>query len=373
MKNTWSKEKAWEWYDSRPWLRGCNYLQSDCVNFTEQWQEMDCEEKLETADRELKLAAETGMNTVRIFVDFLVWSQQHDGFMERFDRFLSIAWKHGISCMVCLANDCLPPVDSRFSTPHLGPQRCDIGYHGGMSTSIFQHEFTAEGGKIGHSYLDVPETEAKYYEMVREIIEKYRDDERVLVWDLFNEAGNNNRQDITIPHVKRIFEIADGIRPSQPVTACAWRGYEYDRLTEVEQFVLNNSDIITYHQYASYEENICAIKEYQRFGRPLMNTEWMARVLGSSVQELFPLFYLEKIGCYNWGFVAGKMQTFEPWMGLWEDYRKNPDLPYDFTKWFHDLYRPSLNPYDPKEIIILKKYAEKAEQDFVRGEHHGRR
>lgn len=93
----------------------------------------------------------------------------------------------------------------------------------------------------------------------------------------------------------------------------------------------------------------------------------------ASIQELFPLFYLEKIGCYNWGFVAGKMQTFEPWMGLWEDYRKNPDLPYDFTKWFHDLYRPSLNPYDPKEIIILKKYAEKAEQDFVRGEHHGRR
>ena len=28
----WSKERAWEWYNSRPWIRGCNYMSADCVN-----------------------------------------------------------------------------------------------------------------------------------------------------------------------------------------------------------------------------------------------------------------------------------------------------------------------------------------------------
>lgn len=32
----WSKDKIWSWYNERPWIRGCNYVPSDCVNFVEQ-------------------------------------------------------------------------------------------------------------------------------------------------------------------------------------------------------------------------------------------------------------------------------------------------------------------------------------------------
>ena len=37
--NPWTKERAWEWYRSRPWIRGCNFMGSDCVNRIDQWQE----------------------------------------------------------------------------------------------------------------------------------------------------------------------------------------------------------------------------------------------------------------------------------------------------------------------------------------------
>ena len=47
----WSRQRAWDWYNSRPWIRGCNYMGSDCVNRIDQWQEWHFEEKLETADR----------------------------------------------------------------------------------------------------------------------------------------------------------------------------------------------------------------------------------------------------------------------------------------------------------------------------------
>ena len=42
----WSEEKAWEWYNSHPWIRGCNYMSADCINRVDQWQELHFEERL---------------------------------------------------------------------------------------------------------------------------------------------------------------------------------------------------------------------------------------------------------------------------------------------------------------------------------------
>ena len=37
---------------------------------------------------------------------------------------------------------------------------------------------------------------------------------------------------------------------------------------------------------------------------------------------------------------------------------------YDFTQWRHELFRPNLRPYDPKELRVMKKYFEKADERF---------
>ena len=101
------------------------------------------------------------------------------------------------------------------------------------------------------------------------------------------------------------------------------------------------------------------------YGRPLVNTEWLHRIYHNNVQEIFPLFYLEKIGSYNWGFVAGLYQTYEPWEGIWQrvDSGQVPDS-WDFTKWQHDLMRPNLRPYDPKEINIIKTFCQLADEKY---------
>ena len=169
-----------------------------------------------------------------------------------------------------------------------------------------------------------------------------------------------------MPNLKEIFEIIRKINPSQPLTAETWTlgKKEINELPEVEQFALENSDIISYHSYDDYVTNVKLIKTLKKLGRPLINSEWLARCLDNSVFELFPLFYLEKIGCYNWGFVAGKYQTYEPWNNVWERYEKDPNIKWDFTKWFHDLYRPSHRPYDPKEIELIKYFTKLADEDF---------
>lgn len=361
----WSKERIWQWYDSRPWMRGCNYMSADCANRVDQWQALGFEERLKTTDEELALAAKTGFNTIRIILEYVVWKEEHDSFLERFDRYLDVCAKHGISCMVVLANDCMPPKSPVWRMPYIGEQQFDWGYHGGKKVS--QHGHHTEPAP--HFYLDDPESREDYFRMVREMVTRYKDDPRICVWDVYNEPGNSRRDSITMPNVKALFELIREIDPSQPLTAAVWRtpSSECEPFSAVEQYILEQSDIISFHSYSSYESNIRLIKRLKKEGRPLMNTEWLGRIFGNRVFELFPLFYLEKIACFNWGFVAGKYQTYEPWEGTWQNYEKGlvPDV--DFTKWFHDLYRPNHRPYDPKEIELIQRFCAYADEDFARG------
>ena len=359
MENKWSKEKIWKWYNSRPWIRGCNYMSADCANRIDQWQEYGFEERFKTTEEEFKLLKETGFNSIRIIIEFLVWKEEHDSFLKRFDRYLDLCEKYGITCMVVLANDCMRPKGLEIST--LGEQKYDLGYHGGRKLS--QH---GNLGGMGHHYLDEEENRSLYLKMIEEIVTRYKDDKRIIIWNVYNEVGNSKRTDVTLPNLKEIFSIIRKINPSQPLTAETWTlgKKEINELPEVEQFALENSDITSFHSYDDYVTNVKLIKTLKELGRPLINSEWLARCLDNSVFELFPLFYLEKIGCYNWGFVAGKYQTYEPWNSVWERYEKDPNIKWDFTKWFHDLYRPNHRPYDPKEIELIKYFTSLADEDF---------
>lgn len=80
----------------------------------------------------------------------------------------------------------------------LGEQHVDWGYHGGRKIS--QHgQF--EG--CGYSLLDDPELAEEHYEWVREIVTKYKNDERIVMWDVFNEPGNSKRGNLSLPHMKK--------------------------------------------------------------------------------------------------------------------------------------------------------------------------
>lgn len=365
MGSRWSKERAWQWYNARPWLRGCNFMGSDCANRIDQWQALGFEERLQTADRELALAAETGFNTIRIAPEFIVWYQEHDTFFDRFDRYLDTAYKHGISSMIVLGNDCMPPKSPEWTMPSVGEQQFAMGYHGGRKVS--QHGVFST---VGYHLLDDPAYTQLHYDFVREIVTRHKNDERIIMWDVYNEPGNSNRTEVTLPHLKKYFEICHEIDPVQPLTCGIWNGHASGKLdekhisTEVQQFAYDNSDIISFHHYGTYEATCMLLKNLKRSGRPLVNTEWLARCKHNNVEEIFPLFYLENVGCYCWGLVAGKYQTYEPWESAWTKYEENPNFDFDFTKWFHDLYRPSLRPYNPKEIELIKKFCALAEEDF---------
>lgn len=342
----WPKEKAWEWYEQQPWIRGCNYMSADCANRVDQWQKLGFEERLKTQEEELALAESIGFNALRIiFGDegFGVWLADRKGFMKRLEQTLDLMDRHHLRAIVVFGNDCSRPKEL-WKLPKPGEQHYDWGYHGGRKQS--QHG--SFPGAVGYTCLDEPKLAPKFYEFCREVLTKYKDDDRILFWNLWNEPGNNNRGKLTAVNMRKLFEIAWEIDPKQPLAADVWNNWYRDNLSG------DLSDIISYHLYRDMETNKRVVADLrQRYGRPLVNTEWMARIIDSNIEDQYPWFEQQHIGCVMWGFVAGKYQTYEPWEGMWRNLERGKGQEYHMTRWFHDLYRPSLRPYDPDEIKII--------------------
>ncbi len=373
----WTKEQAWEWYKAQPWIRGCNYMPASCANRVDQWQELGSKERFEEMERELEVAESIGFNTLRILVElqgFGVWLEEHDGFMERFEKALQVMSAHKMRAIVVLGNDCMRPRQI-WKLPKPGPQEYDVGYHGGRRLS--QHG--SFPGEMGYSQVDDPELKPKFFAMCEELMTKYRDDDRILFWNVWNEPGASRRWTASVEPLKELFALAWKINPKQPLAADLWiddYGTDPKAANQAQVVAGQLSDIVSYHCYGDYEAQVRVIRKLRRhYGRPMVNTEWLARIVHNDVFTAYPLYYIENIGCTCWGFVAGKYQTYEPWEAMWQEVEKGSEASksYDMTKWFHDLYRPSLRPYDPNEVALIKRFNKLADEDGVKAQADQRR
>lgn len=322
----WPIERAKEWYEQQPWTCGFNYVPSTAVNSTEMWQAESFD--LKTIARELAWARETGLNSCRVFVQYLVWEADPEGLLTRFSQFLDAAGSCGISVLPVLFDDCA------FSgkQPYLGVQDHPVpGVHNSGWTP-----------SPGHRRVEDRSFWPRLRAYVSAMLCGFRDDRRVLAWDLYNEPGNANMGNKSLPLLCEVFEWARGVAPSQPLTAGAWKASLQDVTS------LNLSDIVTFHCYgdlAAVREVVASLRTTCA-GRPIMCTEWMARTLGSRFETHLPFFQRNHIGSYFWGLVAGRTQTTLPWASTAGN--GEPGL------WFHDLFYPDGKPYRQHEVEAIR-------------------
>lgn len=352
MSSQWTIEQAWDWKKKTGWLRGCNFIGSDCANRIDMWQSYKSEAHLQTAERELALCRDTGFNTVRLIVEFDVWLQERASFMAMLEKYISLCARYGQQVMLVLANEAQLCRGDKYVPKPLGEQVYALGYHQGrFPLSEAQKALTP------YHELERTETRAKYLEMVGEIVEKYRADGRVICWNLYNEPGISIGIERSLPLIRLMFDTVREIGPAQPLCSDVWYWKDYDRLRPNDALSAQLSDVLSWHSYQPLDKFVLGYEQLRRFGRPILLTEWLNRISHQSVRELYPLLYLERIDCWCWGFVAGKTQTYEPWDSLWEQYdAAQGKVDYDFKLWQHDLYRPSLRPYDPDEIKTIRLF-----------------
>jgi hypothetical protein len=122
-----------------------------------------------------------------------------------------------------------------------------------------------------------------------------------------------------------------------------------DQLEAVPKTQLEESDIISFHNYDWPENFEAQVKALERFHRPLICTEYMARPIGSTFDQILPLAKKYNVGAVNWGFVAGKTQTYLPWDSWQHPYIESPP-----AVWFHEIFRQDYTPYREREVEIIR-------------------
>lgn len=338
----WTKEKANAWYAEQGWLIGSNFSPSTAINQLEMWQE----ETFDTAtiNRELGWAADLGMNSMRVYLHDLPYEEDAEGFLDRINTFLEIADRHDIKTLFVLFDSCWDPF------PKSGKQRAPKPH---VHNSGWVQGPGAEALKDSTQY---PRLE-RY---VKGVVDKFADDERVLAWDLWNEPDNTNDRaygdvELTnkvayvLPLLERSFIWARSVNPSQPLTSAVWLGdwSTHEDLSPLQKVQIEQSDIISFHNYDDAAEFEKRVKWLQRYERPLICTEYMARPNGSTFEDVLPIAKKYDIGMYNWGFVDGKTQTKYPWDSWDKQYTAEPDV------WFHEVLRNDGTPYDQEEVDLI--------------------
>jgi hypothetical protein len=319
----WPAAKAWEWYEKQPWLVGCNFIPSNSINQLEMWQADTFDPA--TIDRELKWASELGFNTVRVYLHDLAWEADAAGFKQRVSRFLDLAAKHQIKPMLVLFDDCWN------ANPKIGKQpepRPGIHNSGWLQSP-------------GRDAVNRPESWPRLEKYVKDILTTFAKDQRVLMWDLYNEPGNEAQGSKSLPLLKQTFRWARQVNPTQPLTAGVWSS-----ASDFNDFQEASSDVITFHNYSDAVSLTGQIDNLKKLDRPVICTEWLMRGI-SDVATCLPEFKQQRVGCFCWGLVAGKTQTIYPW--------KSPlDAP-EPKIWFHDLLRKDGTPFIAAEAELFRK------------------
>jgi hypothetical protein len=242
--------------------------------------------------------------------------------------YLTIADKHGIKTLFVIFDDVWN------KTPKIGKQPDPKP---GIHNSGWVQD---PGDPASKEIKNFPEL--KIY--VQDIIKTFANDERVLMWDLFNEPGNSKKFTASMNLLQEVFKWAREINPSQPLTVGLWSwGFQ-----ELNAFQALNSDIITYHPYGNPEQHQLVINLLKSHGRPMICTEYMARTRNSRFSNILPILKKENIGAINWGLVAGKSNTIYQWDTPIEN-GAEPD------EWFHDVFRKDGAPYRMDEVNLIKK------------------
>ena len=281
-------------------VKGFNYWPSYAMVLNDVMDRFD----LEIVKRELKGAQNLGASCVRVWVSNVSWQRSAPRFLSDFRALLSAAESYGILVMPVLFNRW---VDTDYPV-----------------------------GELDLTTVMMPLSGANR-EYLRSFLGEFRNDSRILMWDLCNEPfyyALLPLEESAIQEIKRLEirywqECLAEIRrisPSQPVTM-GFAGPADQALEELYRSL----DVISFHPYAEYwDEGFLQFTDAyidvaNRLEKPLLCTETCQGSLNDQVRgeivrqtldalDLLPLL-LERGGVVRhaaWAFVRGKGRHRRP-------------------------------------------------------------
>ena len=171
----WSADRANRWYQAQGWPVGANFITSTAINQLEMFQPGTYDPR--RIDTELGWARLHGLNTVRVFLHDQLWAQDSRGFQTRLAQFVNIASRHRIKPLFVLFDSCWDP------HPQVGRQHAPTpGVH---NSGWVQSP--------GADRIDDKSYTRTLQDYVTGVMTQFRNDDRVLGWDVWNEPDNPAR------------------------------------------------------------------------------------------------------------------------------------------------------------------------------------
>ena len=331
----WDQEKAQNWQNQNGWMAGCNFIPSYAVNQLEMWQAETYNPKI--IDKELEMAHGLGFKMVRVFLHHKAWEIDRNGFKQRMENFLFLAHQHHLKTMFVFFDDCWN------EDAQIGIQPKPKPYHnsGWLRDPGLQNTRN-------------PKLFILLEEYIKDILNHFAHDQRIAIWDLYNEPGNA-RPFYKMDLLQMVFVWARQSNAIQPFTSGFYLPSTLPYGRKITRFLIENSDIVSFHTYASPKGVARTIKKALKTNRPLICSEYMARTKalggltgGNTFEKVLPMLKKYGISALNWGLVYGKTNTIYPWGK--KNYRENeePEI------WFHDIFRPDGSAFSNQEVEFIK-------------------
>lgn len=327
-RGRWDSADAWMWYEQVGVLKGVNYIPRNCVNSTEMWQQETFDPGL--IDEELGWAQRAGYTALRVQLQYVVWDEDPEGFLKRFEQFLKLAEKHDLRVVPVLFDD----HNVAGTDPTTGPQPEPIP------------------GKNNARWTPSPGVERvldrtawpRLEEYVKGVIEAHKTDDRVVYWDLYNRAGDHDLWEKVLPLMDQTFTWAREAGPEQPLSIAAWTKMG----SAMSARMIEKSDIITFQSYEGAPPVSNLLKVLERYNRPVICSDWMMRQNQSTFEALLPLFSIHRVGWFNRGLVRGQTQEW-----VQQDDQVDTDNP---ELWQHDVLKQNGEAYRENELKLIQSF-----------------
>jgi hypothetical protein len=290
------------------WVKGAVYAPTNAVNMIDMWQNYDPA----VIDRELGYAQTYGINTVAIYLHYLLWENDKVGLLNKLESFLQIANAHGIKTSPIFFDDCWDP------NPHLGDQGAPLpGIHNSRWVQ-------SPGNNVRDNYFTTYKPLVRSY--IQDVVNAHLNDNRIAFWEPANEPGCNANSQMTI---KLMNDARISIKDTGsliPISSPSAQIYESAYF----------SDFFSFHPYGG---------DYPGpFGPNVLNTESMNR--GSqTVPGIVSHYGGNNTGYIMWELGIGRTNTRFPW--------GSPANAAEPTIPFHGIVYPDGHPWDVNDVIAL--------------------
>jgi len=324
----WDKQRVWDWFESIGPVKGVNYIPRTAVNSVEMWMKDTFDP--EPIDEELGWARRIGYTSIRVQLQFAVWRDDPEGFLGRVDQLLELAAKHGLRVVPVLFDD----LNLAGAAPQVGEQPSPVP---GVHNARWVPSPAAEAVKDRRRW---PALE-RY---VKDVMGRFKQDGRVLYWDLYNTAGNGGLWEESIPLLDQTFNWARSVEPEQPLAVAVWKNFG----SAMAARKLERSDLVTFHDFSDAADIEAKIQMLQRNQRPVICSDWLMRQAGNDFERILPVFAARRVGWFNCGLVAGRTQ-----LDIQEaQYRSEKDS----DLWQQNVLQEDGTPYREKEVELIQGF-----------------